>query len=193
MESEVATDYRRSYAALKGMSHRYADRGLAVLGLTTGLAQARAKLATSILKDPAGRWECSSVQIAVEYGFQPITVYVGREFPKGSCGFTAIHDHEMRHADTYRRHARDVRPQIEEVLRGRFADADPLRGPVGTTLPRLQQELDERWLPFLKRQLESVEASQREIDSREEYDRVAASCGGEIARILAATRPRGGN
>lgn len=184
LESALQTDFRRSYRALKGMTHRYADHDLAILGLTYGQAVARTRVAARSVHDRTGQWECSTVQIAVQIGYQPLTVYVGREFPQGTCGFKEIYGHEMRHAETYRNHARAIVPEIEETLRERFASTEPMRGAAGETLERLRRELEDRWVPYIRRKLEQVEAAQRAIDTREEYERVAASCGGEIRRTL---------
>ena len=43
LESPIQTNFQYSYQALKGMSHRYADYGFAVLGLTTGQVTVKAK------------------------------------------------------------------------------------------------------------------------------------------------------
>lgn len=188
LESALQTDFRRSYRALKGMTHRYSDHELAVLGLTHGQAVARTRVAARSLHDRTGQWECSTVQIAVQIGYQPLTVYVGREFPQGTCGFKEIYGHEMRHAETYRNHARTIVPEIAETLRERFASSEPMRGSAGETLERLRRELEDRWVPYIRRKLEQVETAQRAIDTREEYERVAASCSGEIRRTLGGAK-----
>jgi hypothetical protein len=43
--------------------------------------------------------------------------------------------------------------------------------------------MNERWLPFIKREIERVESAQRLIDTPEEYTRVSGACGGEIERV----------
>ena len=40
-----------------------------------------------------------------------------------------------------------------------------------------------RWVPFVKREINKVDATQALIDTPEEYARVAASCGGEIRKL----------
>lgn len=184
LESEIQTNYQRSTAALKGMSDRYADQRIAILGLTLGRATASTKVATKLLRDPTGRWECASHQVQVEIGYQPVTLYVGREFPEGSCAFNEIHQHELRHAQTYRDHARAIVPEIEVTMRERFVTKEPTRGPSGSTQTRIQGELNDRWLPYIRRLLGAVESRQREIDSPEEYEKVSKACNGEIQRFM---------
>ncbi|MCH2220674.1 MAG: hypothetical protein MK097_10180, partial [Dechloromonas sp.] len=66
----------------------------------------------------------------------------------------------------------------------RFATGGPWRGPVGQSTWRLQDELNERWLPYVQRELKKVDTAQALIDTDEEYARVADACDGEIAKRL---------
>ena len=65
----------------------------------------------------------------------------------------------------------------------RFVTDGPWRGPVGQARARLQQELEERWAPYIRREMNKVDAAQALIDTPEEYARVAESCGGEVKRL----------
>lgn len=189
LESPIQTNYQRSTLALKSMSDRYADPHTAVLGLTQGKAFASTKVGTRLLRDPTGRWECATHQVSIEIGHQPITIYVGREFPEGSCAFKEVHAHEMRHAKIYLDHARNILPEIETALRQRFLGNDPVRGPAGSTQERIQKELTDRWLPYIKRLLSEAESQQREVDTPGEYARVSNACNGEIKAIMAKIKP----
>ena len=64
------------------------------------------------------------------------------------------------------------------------ATGGPWRGPVGNTQATLQRELNDRWLPYIKREIGKVESTQALIDSTDEYERVAKSCDGEIRKRL---------
>jgi hypothetical protein len=120
----------------------------------------------------------------VSYGFSPMTVYVAREFPEGSCAFKEIYAHELRHVKAYQEHLASIENELRETLTGRFATGEPWRGPLGQTQSRLQQELDERWLPYIQRAINRAEEAQALIDTPEEYARVTDSCNGEIKKIL---------
>lgn len=184
VEADIQTNHQRTTAALKGMSDRYADPRVAVLGLTLGKALVNARVATQLLRDPTGRWECATHQVSIEIGYQPITLYVGREFPERSCAFKTVYQHELRHAQTYRDHARTIAPEIEAALRERFIGNAPARGPSGTTQARIQNELNDRWLPYIRRLMAAVESKHREIDTAEEYEKVSLACDGEIKRLM---------
>ena len=72
---------------------------------------------------------------------------------------------------------------LGDTLNARFASAGPWRGPRGQAGVRLRQELEERWTPYLKREINKVDAAQALIDTPEEYARVAASCNGAIKTL----------
>lgn len=184
LDSPIQTNFRFSYKALKGMSDKYAQVNTEVLGLTTGKAVARVSTQSSVIPDRSGRWECASHQIKIAFGFDPLIVYVGREFPKDSCGFNEIYAHEQRHAKIYQDHARALATEINDTLQQRFEQTEPMRGPAGTIRAKVQQELQERWMPYIQRMLAKAEADQRDVDTREEYERVMASCNGEIRKIV---------
>ena len=70
LESPIQFSDRYSFKSLKGMSNRYADAGVDVLGLTIGKAQVRASSRSTLRRDPSGQWECSTHQIHIEFGYQ---------------------------------------------------------------------------------------------------------------------------
>jgi hypothetical protein len=171
----------KSITVLGSSEHRPAKQ---VLGLTRGNATVKFTVQVSSIADHSGRWECSSPKIAVSFGYSPITVYVASEFAAGSCAYNEIYQHEMRHVKAYQAHLLGIEPDISETLKRRFATRAPWRGPVGQTRSMLEKEMHERWLPYIKREIERVEAAQALIDSPEEYARAGESCNGEIKRLI---------
>ncbi len=154
-----------------------------VLGLTRGEAAVRFAIQTTSITDKSGQWECVSPQITVTYGFSPMTVYVAREFPKGSCAYAEIVRHELRHVKAYQEHLASIEREMAEAMTRRFATGTPWRGGVGQTFVLLEKEMHERWMPYIKREIGRVEAAQALIDTPEEYARVSESCHGEIQRL----------
>ena len=182
-DEPISLDTRTSYKTLTLLGPPQARGGQQVLGLTRGTATVRFETRVSSYVDPSGRWECASPQLTVRYGFSPMTVYVAREFPPGSCAYREIHEHEMRHVRAYQAHLKAIEKTLADALQARFAGTGPWRDPRGETNARLQAELQERWVPFVKREINKVDAAQALIDTPEEYARVAASCGGEIRKL----------
>lgn len=184
IEERLSYNTEYSYKSLTNIGASLARPGKQVLGLTRGNATVSFASNTPSIIDPTGRWECASPQITVSFGFSPMTVYVAREFPEGSCAYKEIHDHEMRHVEAYQKHITSIEKELTESLNARFATGAVWRGPVGQTAARLRQELDARWAPYVQRQIKRVDEAQAKIDTAEEYERVANACGGEISKVL---------
>lgn len=184
LEAPLALNTSYGYRSLTNLGASQARPGQQVLGLTRGNATARFTANTPSIVDGGKRWECASPQIVLSYGFSPMTVYVAREFPPGSCAHKEIHEHEMRHVEAYRKHQADIEKTLADTLKARFATGEPWRGPAGQSNARLQDELNERWLPYVQRELRKVDAAQALIDTDEEYARVANACDGEITKRL---------
>lgn len=176
------TEY--SHKALANIAQTLARPGKQVLGLTRGLASVQFAMRTPTFIDPSGRWECSSPQITLTFGFSPVTVYVAKELPEGSCAYKEVHEHEMRHVRTYQSHIASIEKDLTSTLNARFATGVPWRGPAGQATGQLQRELNERWIPYVQREIKRAEVAQALIDTPEEYERVAKACGGEVQRLI---------
>ncbi|HLO63909.1 MAG TPA: hypothetical protein VK165_13200 [Azonexus sp.] len=184
LEAPIALNTAYGYRSLTNLGSARGRPGQQVLGLTRGNATARFASHTPVVVDARGRWECASPQIVLTYGFSPLTVYVAREFPPNSCAYKEIHEHEMRHVQTYQTHLADIEKTLTDALNARFATGDVWRGPAGQATARLQSELNERWLPYVQREIGKVDAAQARIDTVEEYTRVTNACDGQIAKRL---------
>ena len=184
IDERISYNTEYSYKSLTNIGASLARPGKQVLGLTRGNATVSFASNTPAIIDPTGRWECASPQITLSFGFSPMTVYVAREFPEGSCAYKEIHEHEMRHVEAYQKHIASIEKELTEMLNARFATGAVWRGPVGQTASRLRQELDARWAPYVQRQIKRVDEAQAKIDTAEEYERVANACGGEISKVL---------
>lgn len=184
IEMQIAVNFDYGYQTLNNIGASLHRPGRQILGLTRGQAVVRYEIKVHGRKDPSNRWECATPEITLAYGFNPVTIYVAREFPANTCAFNEIHKHELRHVLAYREHAAAIEREINERLKTRFADPEPWRGPSGSIQARLREEMGSRWLPYVKRLLEDVESKQALIDTPEEYQRIARSCNGEIPRAL---------
>ena len=184
LPEKLSIDTRYGYREITHLAAEIARPGTRVLGLTRGTATVRAEIRSPSYVDRSRRWECTSPQLVVTYGYDPMTVYIAREFPEKSCAHNEIYAHELRHVKTYHDHLAAIENEVAETLRRRFATGGPWRGPVGNTQATLQRELNDRWLPYIKREIGKVESTQALIDSTDEYERVATSCDGEIRKRL---------
>ncbi len=183
-DEPITMSFEYGYKALNVLAANLSRPGRRILGLTRGKAVVKFESRTAAVVDRSGQWECASPQISVTYGFSPMTVYVAKEFLPGSCAYQAILAHELQHVKIYQEHLSSIEKGLTDTLSRRFVTGGPWRGPVGQTSARLQREVEERWLPYIKREIDRVDAAQAMIDTPEEYARVVASCGGEIRQRI---------
>ena len=158
-----------------------------VLGLTRTESRVAIQVDGSLLASPDGRTECVMPRIAVFLYYQPIVVYVGREFEPDSCAYREILAHEMRHLKSYL----DYLPKVEERVRARLGGrvaGKPLYARTGESRMLLQREIDRNWMPYIKGEMGRVEKLQAAIDSPQEYARLSKVCQGEVQSLIGSTR-----
>ena len=182
LEERFTVNTEHSYKVLNHLGSAVARPGNQVLGLTRGNASVQFSSSTPMHVERSGRWECASPQLVLTLGFSPMMVYVAKEFPVGSCAYNEIYQHELRHVNTYQAHLKSIEKDLLDTLNRRFAAGSFWRGPVGQTHAQLQRELNERWLPYIKREIGRGDEAQALIDTAEEYARVANACNGEIRK-----------
>ena len=182
LDDAVAFNLQLGYRDLTSRAGEKARPGWQVLGLTQANAVAEFALDMPVISN--GQYECASPQITVTLGIRPLTVFVGREFPKGSCAYKEILDHEMRHVKAYQEHMAKVRKTFEAALTQRYATDNVWRGAAGSINALLTRQFNDYWSPAIVRDFERVEGPQRLIDTPEEYARIAASCGGEVKKLM---------
>jgi hypothetical protein len=180
-ETSFNTEY--SYRLLNNLAGENLRPGNQVLGLTRASAFTTFSVSTPAYLDATGRYECASPQITLSLGFKQMTVYVGKEFPVGSCAYKEILDHEMRHVKAYQTHIDTVEKMVQAEISRRFSTGTFWRGESGSSAARVSQELDERWLPYVKRELQKADLAQALIDTLAEYDRLGKACDGEVKKL----------
>ena len=182
LEAPVTFDLSARYRELTFRAGEKSRPGWEVLGLTQASTLASFSLQMPSIANE--QYECASPQITLTLGIQPLIVFVGREFPKGSCTHKEILEHEMRHVKAYQEHMAKVRENFQAALTRRYATATVWRGQAGSLYEKLATELNEYWVPAITRDFERVEGPQRLIDTPEEYARIAAACGAELKTMM---------
>lgn len=185
-QNGYSIDTHLSYQALTAMKGA-ARANSYVLGLTRTESRFAVQLDGAMLQDPVSGYECVAPRIAVKLYYAPIVIYVGREFPPGSCAYEAILAHEMRHLQAYLDHLPKAERVVREALAKRF-EARPLYAPKGSARAALAREIDSGWMPYIKAEMGKVEARQSAIDSPQEYARLSKVCDGEIQNTLNRAR-----
>jgi len=174
------------YRTLTRMKRAAADGGF-VLGLTRAESRVAVSVEGTIIGDPATGTECLRPLVNVSLSYEPIVIYVGREFEPGTCAYREILAHEMRHLKAYVDYLPKVESRVLDRMAQRF-DGRPVVAPQGQALRRVQQELDRTWMPFLKRAMAEAKTRQAAIDSPKEYARLGKVCRGEVQSLIGSTR-----
>ena len=162
----------KALTALKG-----AGRGQ-VLGLTRAESHTAIGLRGKLLQDLRGGQECIAPTVLVKLSYAPIVIYIASEFAPGSCAYDEILAHEMRHLKVYLEHL--VRAALDRRFAGGAERAKPLYAPAGQARARLDEEMQRRWMPFIKHAMAQAEILQTPIDSPQEYARLSKVCKGEV-------------
>lgn len=154
------------------------------LGLTAG--SARTEITFDAPGLVGGRRECVSPRIWVDLRYDPLHVYVAREFSTRSCAYRTVYEHEMQHVQLYRNQL----PLLEEAVRAQLARRygnHPLYAPAGRGLDLLAADVDNWLRPLIQAELARVEAQQVLLDTPEETFRLSHACGGEIASAVGSS------
>jgi hypothetical protein len=153
------------------------------LGLTTAKQSSEIEYAQNGLQDPDTKAYCMRPRFDVTLSYDPIEIFVAREFEPGSCPDHEVLRHEQRHVAAYRQHLAVATQNLEQAMRAHFGDTifygDPAR-----VQAELADAVAHRWLPLAQRELATVDAIQKSIDSPQEYAHYQTACGGEIVRAL---------
>jgi hypothetical protein len=185
-ESGWRVDNTVSYRDLTRMKRPGVRNGF-VLGLTRTESRVAIQIDGALLTSPDGAAECVLPRIAVTLYYQPIVMYVGREFEPDSCAYDEILAHEMRHLKSYLDYLPKVEERVRARLAGRFA-GKPLYARAGESRMLLQRDIDRNWMPYIKAEMGRVERLQAAIDSPTEYARLSKVCQGEVQSLIGSTR-----
>ncbi|MFL6672982.1 MAG: hypothetical protein ACJ8LG_06800 [Massilia sp.] len=150
------------------------------LGMTAGTVQSEVMLDGLALLDQGSGLECVSPRISVVLSYNPLQVYVAREFHAQSCSYRAIFEHEMQHVRLYRQHLPLVEQRVREQLAARYRN-QPLYAPAGQGLSQLEADVDQWLRPLIREELARIELLQAGLDTPEESFRLSHACLGEVA------------
>jgi hypothetical protein len=172
------SDYSRSTAELTTMGA--ASAGRMVLGLTQTRLNSSVKLGSSGLTQRFGGRHCMRPSVSVRLAFEPMTVYIGREFAQGSCRFVITMGHEMKHVRTYEVFLADVSEQVERELTRRLGDRIQYFASEAEAERHMNTLVNESLGPYVQDSMNAVGALQAQVDSPDEYfrlDRFQDTCG----------------
>ncbi|MES2297768.1 MAG: hypothetical protein V4582_12045 [Pseudomonadota bacterium] len=187
-QSGYSVDNSLSYKTLMSMKAADAAHPI-VLGLTKAEARVSVGFDGVILPDAASAYECAAPTFKVAMYYEPIVVYVAREFAPGSCAYAEVLAHERRHLNVYLSHLPKAEAVVRAALARRFREG-MLYAPAGQMSARIEHEIDATWMPFVKDEMGKAEDEQARIDTFEESERMSKVCAGEVQSIIKPPTPR---
>jgi hypothetical protein len=156
------------------------------LGMTSGTHRTEIMLDAPGLRDKASGRECVSPHIYVDLAYQPLQVYVAREFHEQTCAYRTVYAHEMRHVQVYRDNLPVLERRVREALLERYG-SQPLYMPVRAGLDRLESDVDTWLRPYIKSLLADVERQQAALDTKEETYLLSHACLGEVEQAMGSS------
>jgi hypothetical protein len=164
---------------------RYASGTLSVMGMTASRTLADISIDGAAMLDADGARECIAPRIEVLLSFQPLDVYVAREFNRHSCAYRAVLEHEMEHVRIYA----EQLARIERLIHGELVRRydRPLYAAAGKGVDTLHSQIN-GWLdPMIREELNKVETLQARLDTPEQTDRLSHACLGEVAYMMGSS------
>ncbi len=175
--SQVSYDLSQSVRELS-QRHKPLHSNSFTLGLTVTKVRFEAQWSLPTLTNESGR-TCLRPSVNLFFTVSPQTVFVGNEFPQGTCAFNDISQHENRHVHANQKHME----QVASYYRKAISDAYGQRifyDRTGGLTHEMQDAFKRRWLPRINGALARVEALHAQIDSPAEHARSNLMCQGEV-------------
>lgn len=167
---EPQLDFTRSASDLTAMGA--ASAGRQVLGLTQTQLRWSVAFGSSGMTRRFGGRHCMRPDIEVKLAFEPMTLFVAREQPEGSCAFDITMNHERQHQRIYQRFLLDVAPRLETELRERFGNRVQYYASEAEAEAAVKASVRDYLSPLVDQSMQEVNALQATIDTPEEYFRL---------------------
>lgn len=174
-------DESRSYHDLTRMAGEDGRRW--VLGLTRPTLRVEARWGFAGLTERGTGRTCVRPSLEMTLRYEPVVVYIGREFLEDNCAYEFIRAHEQRHVDVHVRKLEEVAGRMAQDLEGRLAGVTHV-GAREELERRLKAEVRDDWIPKAESALQDVKAEHAAIDTPAEYARSRSVCEGRIGRYL---------
>ena len=169
---EVTTD---DVAALTVRSNTDAARHR-TFGLTSVSFGHNTQSELRMMEDKRSGRACGTPKVHVELSMQPAVVYLARELEGQPCEQSATRQHEQKHVEVYRAVLEESRQRLARELPGALGESVRTAASAAELKARFDADLRDYMTRFMREQQADMTARQAEIDTPEEYERVAHVC-----------------
>ena len=147
-------------------------------GLTTVSFGHNTQSELRMLEDRANGRACGTPTVHAELSMQPAVVYLARELTGRECERAATREHEMRHVAVYREVLGESARRLAAELPAAIGNGVRTESSTSDLKRRFDADLRSYMSRFMNEQQADMAARQAEIDTPEEYARVAHACTG---------------
>lgn len=150
-------------------------------GLMQGGLEVTTNMNISKISNPLLKQNCLWLkEIRIELHINP-TIFIAKEYPKDSCMFNAVLEHEMKHIKVDREIAIAYQEQLRSMA-GAIAQQIGVVGPkhdieVGITHKKIIRYVEDNMTKVTEFMYAQRRKVQQMVDTFEEYERVQKKCG----------------
>lgn len=152
--------------------------GRLVHGLTRTNMRSLVTVGSNGITNPITRLHCLRPIVEVRLAFEPMTVFITSDQPKGTCQFDVTMRHELQHVSVYQNFLDSAAHEVEKYLLDHFGNRIYYFDSAEEAQKQMSDETSKRIGPFVEEAMNRVRELQAPLDTPEEYLRLQRSCSG---------------
>jgi len=177
----VVIDRSRGISELTNMmgpNESLANSGFLTLGITSVDYNTSVKSSVQIKKSRFSDWCAYPLSIVVTHAFsKPITVYIAKEIPEGSCKYQKTLEHEMKHVKYHQDGLLRASVEIDRALSTAARESFPISGGSSEEVSKVVSDKVSEIVSAAVRDVSaSVKASNDAMDTPDAYRAFSALC-----------------
>jgi hypothetical protein len=151
--------------------------GRLVHGLTRTNVRSLVTVGSNGISNPVTGGHCLRPIVDVRLAFEPMTVFITKDQPEGSCQFAVTMRHELQHVGVYRTFLDSAAAEVEKYLHDHFGNRIYYFESSEEAQRRMNDETSQRIGPFVEEAMNRVRDRQAPLDTPDEYLRLERACG----------------
>jgi hypothetical protein len=152
--------------------------GRLVHGLTRTNMRSLVTVGSNGITNPVTGSHCLRPIVDVRLAFEPMTIFITSDQPRGSCQFDVTMRHELQHVKVYEAFLDTASHDVERYLRDHFGNRIYYFDSAEQAQQEMSDETSKRIGPFVEEEMNRVRDLQAPLDTPDEYLRLERSCSG---------------
>lgn len=180
-----STDYSLSLSQIQALAGTTA--GMTTLGVTSSKLHVEYTIGYDGLTETNTGITCLKPKLKINLAYPMMKVYVAKEFPKGSCEFNHIYEHELKHVNAYKKHLKHIESELESKIKAFFGNR-VYQGNKDALMAQFSEAVNTHWMPWVQQKAKEVDKLHQQIDTPDEYAKNTTACNGKINEKIRAFR-----